>query len=347
VIPKPLKPSDAQVADPKATRESLLGRVRTVGDLAVTELTLNSSAIIGCLRWAKDGTSFYCLESNGLLRRIALDGFKELKQLDLQRKAGWLDVSAEGLVVTLPDQQEVWVIDADQLRVKARIALPSLTRAVAAPESSMAVAAGGARNFGGSLYVLDLKGGQVVRQYDLQQDFPRAGHQAPVLTPDGKYLFTVGGIEQLFRFELNGRQLVLEESSPRICQGRWIGICVSPDGQYVCLPSGGGNYRGAPGHPEVPPYSTYVYPVTNLSRPALTLQQGAYPLVVGFDPKAGLMYGQNFRQQLLIFNLNGVKQKEYEFGDRLEVKQYLAHPEGRKLLLLTSDKLFYVELPKP
>jgi hypothetical protein len=189
----------------------------------------------------------------------------------------------------------------------------------------------------------------VVRRYSVRDFQQRVGLAAPVITPDGKYLFARGGIEQLFRFRIDAKTqaLAIDESSQRIAQGRIEEICVSPDSLYVCLPSGGGNPRGLNNHPEVRAYSTYVYPVTRINEPAFVLEQGAYPTAVGFDPKGGLVYGQNRSHQLILFTPTGVKQREYTFGQARRVRQFLVHPEGRKLLLLTEDKLFLVELPKP
>ena len=45
--------------------------------------------------------------------------------------------------------------------------------------------------------------------------------------------------------------------------------------------------------------------------------------------------------------MDGVKKKEYKILPGLQHQvQYLAHPDGKKLLLLTNEKLLVVELPK-
>src|SRR5262249_19211165 len=121
------------------------------------------------------------------------------------------------------------------------------------------------------------------------------------------------------------------------------GLCVSGDGKYMCAPCGGGNYPGLKNHPQVTPYSTYIYPVDNLNKPAFVLKQGAYPLAVGFDGKAGLAYTQNFQQQMIVFTDTGMKLKEYRL-DCGNPRQYLVHPEGRKLLVLGDTKLLLVTL---
>jgi S1-C subfamily serine protease len=324
------------------------GASRTVDDLTVTEVRLNAAALAPCLVWARDGKSFYALEGGtGMLRRIALDGFREVQRLDVGRKCGWLSLSAEGLVVTVTDAQEVWLVDAEQLKVKGRCAVASVTRAVSAPGLSVAVAASPGPLDGGDLYVLDLKKVDVVKAYKAR-DFSRdVGFDRAVMTPDGKYLFTAGGIEQMARFRIDGADLVFEQSSYRIAQGAvGAGICVSPDGRFVCYPTGGGNYGVGENHPPRQGYSTWIYPVTNLRKPALQLETGPYPRAVGFDPKAGRIFGQNFDTTLMVFNEAGIKRKVYQFGSRGdEVKQFSTHPDGGKLLLLTGSKLFWIEFP--
>lgn len=48
-----------------------------------------------------------------------------------------------------------------------------------------------------------------------------------------------------------------------------------------------------------------------------------------------------------MFLPGGLKQKEYKLGPAAggSAKQFLAHPEGRKLLLLTDRRLSFIELP--
>jgi hypothetical protein len=92
------------------------------------------------------------------------------------------------------------------------------------------------------------------------------------------------------------------------------------------------------------PYSTYVYPVENLNKPAYTLAQGAYPQAVGFDPTGASTYSQNFGHALIVFDESGIKQKEYALDAGRDVKQLLPHPSGRKLLMVTEAKVLYIEL---
>jgi hypothetical protein len=97
-------------------------------------------------------------------------------------------------------------------------------------------------------------------------------------------------------------------------------------------------------HPEVSSCSTYVYPVTNINKPAFTLKHDARPGLVGFDPVAQQVYAHSFDAPLVVFSTNGIKKKEYPFRAGSILWQYLVHPEGRKLLLLSGETLDWLEL---
>ena len=75
------------------------------------------------LVWAPDGKSFYVLEKDtGVLRRIAVPGFKEVRKLDLKTPCSWMTLSAQGLVLAANATQEVYVVDAAALTVNTRSA---------------------------------------------------------------------------------------------------------------------------------------------------------------------------------------------------------------------------------
>jgi hypothetical protein len=274
----------------------------------------------------------------GQMRAVQIDGAINPGTLraDLGAPCSWLSPSAEGLLVAVSGLQEVWVIDPLTFKTKRKIPAPQVDRVASAP--SLAVAFAAARGgFPGQnpLSVLDLKTGQIVKQYQGRDLAPNGvGFQFLTATPDGKYLFSVGGIEQLHRFRIKGQELVFEESSQRIAQNGQA-IEVSPDGKYVCLPSGGGNYGAAN-------YSTFVYAVTNLSTPVVTIQSGAYPRALAFDPKGNTIYAHNFQNPLILLTPKGIKLKGYAIPGAGEVKQILPHPQGGKLLLLTGHRLHLV-----
>ncbi len=126
----------------------------------------NGEKLLDGLIWAADGKSFYVLNADGLLRRIDPATGKADKEQDFGRKCTNLAMSAEGLLISVRDAQEVWVVDPDNLAtVKKKISVPALTRVSAGVNSSFAVAGSGGGFGKGGLIVLDLKKGALARFY--------------------------------------------------------------------------------------------------------------------------------------------------------------------------------------
>lgn len=315
----------------------------TTDDVQVTELKLATSPQApACLCSSADGKSFFHLDvAAGVVRKLSWQTGEEEQSADLGHKCSWLSVSKLGLLVCVPGPQEVWVLDCETLKSSKKAPAPAATRVVSSPALEIAFACGGRDR----LSVVDLNKGDVVKEYRAKSFRVSTDFRFPAVTPDGKFLFLFGGIEQIQRLAINGIELEYEESTPRIGQGRMEGIDVSYDSEFVCLASGGGNYSRPPpeNHPDAPPYSTYIYSVNDLSRPVLTLEQGAYPLAVGFDPKSGLLFSQNHQKQLLIFNSGGLRKKELSLSNTAGgTRQILVQPAGRRLVVLLDNKVMHV-----
>ena len=314
------------------------------GDLKVTKLTIGTGAGPGCMCWTTDGKGFYHLDGKGTIRLIGFPEAKELAALETGKKCDWISLSAAGLVVTVSDAQEAWVLDAKTLKVGARMPIAKAKRVVSSPQLVHAFAA--ESDFGrGTVTVLDLKAGKLAKQFEVSSLAAKGfiGFDNPTFSPDGKFLFAEG-LEQVFRFAVDGATLKFEETGPRIIQGAHTGLSVGPD--YVAAPSGGGNY--GIGDMKRTSYSTYLFTHDNLKTPALTLSSGAYPSAVGFDKSAGLFYAQNAKSQLIVFDKDANKLKEYDLtGGRFkQVRQFLVHPDGRKLLVHVEETIYAVEVPK-
>jgi hypothetical protein len=295
--------------------------------------------------WIEEGKSFYHVDDKGTVRMISYPEFKEEAALDVGKKVDWLSVSSVGPVIAVSEAQETWVLDPKTLKAGKKIPTAKSKRVAATPKSEIAFAVESDPRKT-NISILDLKAGKILKQTDansLGTNRGGMGFSTPTFSPDGKYLFTTGGIEQVFRFKVDGQNLTFEEAGPRIIQGRFNNICVGEE--YVAAPAGGGNYgidnlKAA--------YATYLFAPGNLKTPALTLPSGAYPMAVGFDKSAGLFYAQNSEKQLIIFDKDANKLKEYSLapGRGIDVRQFLVHPDGRKVLVLTPKELFAVEIPK-
>jgi DNA-binding beta-propeller fold protein YncE len=322
-----------ELPEPKDGGAALQGRPGQVNDLRYT--ALDAPGMLPCVCWSSDATRFFALESKGRLRRVALKDFQEEKSLEIGQTATWMSPSAEGLVVTL-ERGEIWVIDPTTLTVKKRWPVPDTRRVVSAP----ALATAYAPTPEDTLTVLDLKSGQS-RRYQ-QVNRRDGGYAHLVASPDGRFLFAQGSDETLVRYRIDGTKVSVDGRSAPIAQNGQS-VCVSPDGAFVCLPSGGGNHP-VPGAAPLN-YGTYVYRVDDLNVPAFSLSSGAYPRLVGFDPRGGLAFAQNAGSTLIVFTLAGVKQQEYRFGpNREDPQQFLVHPDGKKLFVLTPGTLYWCEL---
>src|SRR5262249_25761831 len=173
-----------------AQEESLKGDSMAVEGATPTPLELDVKSLLPRLTRADEkGTALFACDGNGVLRRISYPDLKVTKKKDFQRKVAWIALTAEGLLLTMPDPPEAWLLDPDSWEVKTKIAVPALKRAVGAPATSFGAAFGGDQA-DNRLYLLDLKAGKAVpfvapdtvKRIDL-------GNFDPVMTPDGKYVF--------------------------------------------------------------------------------------------------------------------------------------------------------------
>jgi hypothetical protein len=152
------------------------------------------------------------------------------------------------------------------------------------------------------------------------------------------------------------------------------GIVVSPDSKLVALPSPPSASVGL-----TMPSRTIVFPADNLKKINGTLEQGSTmggiirvkPVSLGFDPKSAYCYVESTSHALAIFTSHGIKKKEYTFekpdqpvcdengptgmtrpwqdGDPdgvNGVQQYLVHPGGSQIVMLTGAGIYSVTLPK-
>jgi hypothetical protein len=333
----------AQAQEPKATNTEYKEDEVMNQDLKVTRLKLDGKDVVLPVVWADSkGSALFLAETTGVLRRIQVPDFKEPLILETGQRCSGLALSAEGVLMALPDAQQVWVIDPEKLTVKQKVPVPGVQYVAATPKLAFGYAASGT-----ALYLLYLKTGKSVPLG--RAVLGNVGLANPVVAPDGSSLFTRSD-NQIFRLKIQpAGGLTYTDNTPKIGSGSLgAGIQISPDSKYVCLPTGNGNVKDLKGHPAIGPYSTYVYPASSLGKAAFALEQGAYPTTVGFDPVAGRIYAQNTSFTFMVYGMDGMKKKDYRIGSgrREFVRQYLVHPDGGKVLVLVDEELQWVELPK-
>ena len=346
-------PSQLPRGETVTTERKLKGLMSVMIDARVYPIDVDAPQSLPQMLWSDDGRFLYLLEQSGLLRKIAVPSFREQRRLALNSGASSLSNSGEGLLITLDQLQELWVVNPDTLDVQVRMPMVA-DRVVSAPDLSVAFAVNGKRSV--NLSIVDLVERRIVgelnaRKLDVDHRNRIRKHEAgvglmhfgmPDVTPDGRYLYCESW-EGLHRFAIDGASLSYEELGPRLGSPQRIEI--SNDSRYVALVGGGGN-RKLKDHPGLDGYGTYVYKTTNLLQPVIAIKSGPYPTAIAFDKAAERLYTANFERQLMSFSPRGVKQKEYQLtkrGDR--TLQILVHPKGNRLLVLTQQALLWVELP--
>jgi hypothetical protein len=308
--------------------ESIAYPPSDVNGCKFTQLGISAADLVGDLCWSPSGDAFYTLSAKGELRRVRMEEgqFVEERRLEMQRRASWLTLSAVGLVAAMSDLQEAWLIDPCSLEVKSRIASPAIDRVLSGPDLRFAL--------GVTQEIATLRSGYVA-YLDLEAGLPLHRQVLPVrharLTPDGKRYFIESG-SKLVGYRIQDQKLVLDqESEPK--SDTW-NIYISPDSRYVCLASRG--------------FATDIFPVGDLRRPDFKLphmQLGC----AGFDPAGKLVFAQHRDLPLLVLNEHGIQLAEYALplsrnSGAFEARQIVAHPAGKKLLILGNNALFFVEL---
>jgi DNA-binding beta-propeller fold protein YncE len=325
-------PAVLSAQEPKETGTKLKGARQLVDDLAMTTIDVAAKEMAPALCWGDaQARVVFTLEKNGLVRRITVPEFQETHQLDIGSRSEWLSMSGQGLLATVSGAQQVWVLDPQTLKVKKKLTAPTATQAVSAPKLQVAYVTNGKQ-----LAILDLVKGKLGA--GIKGEF-----ESLAVTANGAYLLT--GSDKITRSKIGKTGAIkFEEAGPAVASGRrGSGLMVSGDGEWVALPTGGGNITGLPLHPPVKNYPTFVYPVKNLKKPDFALELGGYPEIVGFDPVAKLVYAQNADSPLIVCTTTGAVQKQHRLKNVRAPRQYLVHPAGRKMLLLSESQLAWIE----
>lgn len=329
---------------PIATHKTVVKTTRTVVDANVTDLDV-SKVVDVC--WSNDGEGKYLfvLQFNGLAEKIEVASWTVERQINLATPCSSMAMSKEGLFIGEPTIQDVALLDADSLELKARFPVPNLGAiAGVASLSQVYASADGGR----LLNVLDGKTKKVSAQISSADvasvrggpGNPGIGFVRFAVTPNGEKMLCESS-EQLHRLSIDKSRLRYEDAGPRIGSNPQQ-VVVSADSKYVAMPSGGGNRDEA--HQG---YNIFIYKIDDLAKPVCILDSGPYPRTMAFDFTARRIYAQNIEKQLIIFTPKGIKQKEYTlFGRGEEPNRMLVHPSGHKVLVNCAAGLAWVELPK-
>ena len=326
---------DGARPEPTAANNSVLGEEFKCLDANCKRLNFEFKKPVANMVWDSTHDHFYILLQEGLLRKISYPELTEVATLELESECKWMAMAETGLCILNSGMQDLLVLDPLTLEVQNTFAVGEATTFAATPVSENIYV-----RTKGHLLVMNSRNGKHVREYRANDfELPEGrlfSLDKPALTPDGKHLLCLDGTTSaIVCFRVRGSRLTYDGKTGSI--GRNLGnFEISSDSSYVALPAGGGNGKG---------YTTYVYEVDNLSEHVIEVNSGAYPRALGFDQTAGLLYAQNHDNELLTINGNGSVRKAYDLSRNGNSHDFLVHPDGNQLVVLTGGEVIVVNLP--
>jgi hypothetical protein len=313
--------------------------------------------LVAGLCWDATGGRGFAVTAAGTLWRFRYPEWEADRVAELGRPCDSLGLPAAGLVVALPEIEEVWVISPDTLAVARRIGVAELRSVHTAPGLSEAYAVVGPltdpQRTGKTVVKLGLTDGTV---RGMAIGYGAATALAGSLTtitqigrlavsPDGRSVFADTRVLTLVRFRVDGDRLIgadgMRESGGTIRYG----ICLSPDGRWVAHPPSERKDGEAP--------RAKVFRADDLSAPAFVLP-GFDPQVIAFDPTGRRVLSHDGERPLRVLSETGAPISEHRFfsveqamTSRSEsVHQILPHPSGRDALVRLTDRVLAIRFTR-
>jgi hypothetical protein len=240
------------------------------------------------------------------------------------------------------------------LQIKKRFIVGALKQIASSPAGSTAI---GVLDRG-DLAVIDVAAGKVIREWtwqDLWQKLggvrvrthPRSTVTGQIgscaMTPDGSVVFlSIGG--SLHRLRLQGGTLLYEEVGPPLAGGARIEL--SQESKWVAaVRQGGNNTLGETPRPSSP--VTYVFPVDDLQKPALTLLVSHDLQALGVDPATGTWIIASPLRVLIEIGPDGTKGREFPGSEAWGAPlQILFSPKGGSALVLSEREIVILDRTK-
>jgi hypothetical protein len=327
---------------PAVTGIDLTGDTETVDDAKMVQLDVDNVEIVDAV-FSADGKFAYVLQKDGLLRKVAVPSLKEDRQTNLASACAGMGMTRRGLAIYVNSAQEIWLLDPATLEVKHRVPLPGVLKMATATGLTSLLVSKGPKD----LELIDPITEKIISKYTPEQvggdngvaiNFDRF-----TISPDGKEIFCTSA-ESICELGLSESNITFIAAGPKIGADPQ-GIIVSPDSRYVAMPCKNGNAT-LPGQPRTD-FATYVFKITDLQKPVMTIESGNSPRLLAFDFPARQIYAQNNQKQLIVYSPAGDKIKDYVFNRDKDAtsQKFLVHPTGRCLMILTGGKLDWVTLP--
>jgi hypothetical protein len=307
--------------------------------------TIQLGPIAGDVCLAPDGQSIYVLGGSGLLRQIATRDWTDIKRINLGNGCRSLALSAAGLAVAATVPGEVWVLDPATLSIKNRISAPGVQEIVSGPATTWGYALFPKNQPGNAaerhVGVLDLAKGANLLRLPLPRfaDIAVADAETVLMVPE------VFDAECLVRYKIQpDGSLARQQASPRLGRSQiGIGIVLSRDGKYACVPALGGNPPIVIGGNAFPQQALHVFETKNLLQPAFSMATGPFARGVGLDPEASFAYVATTDAPLSVFNFKGAKLAQHGTRQGEQAQQILVLAP-RKVLLRYMQRVVIAEL---
>ena len=300
--------------------------------------------------WSRDLKSIYLLQGNGELRKINVDTLTLEAFVQLGRTDGsGLSLSKEGLLLSLKEVQDIWILDEQTLATVRKIAVPEVLVAWSAPSLSFAFAVHGPENNPkDSIKVIDLKSKKVVKEYKWEQIAATAptkhnpiahvsGFEMGCLEVNrtGEWLIVPEG-HGIIRLKIDGPNLTLVEQGKGETHS-FPCFTLSSDGKFIlsrqAIPNTGYSQNA-------------LYSILNLQTPSVLLPQvlGSNAYVRTYDSVSMQYIGESSGMQLVALDKAGKIARAYTISTKNDLThQIYAHPLGNRYLVHTGNAFFWVQ----
>lgn len=334
-----------ELPKPKMRQPGQSHATTAAGDANQRTLPFNAMELLPNVVWMDDGSAFFVVDNKGTLLMVSNPGLELLGRLDLGQNCTWIDQCRDGLLLTLADREELWIVDMTQLTVKKRISAPGCRRAISSPALSTAYvpiqysALGSAyASASGMMSIIDLDAGRIAKQLlaqDLYYMFVPSDNRRErhgfndftlgAVTPDGTALLEIDSQGRMARLTIGNNDLACDDiANPNPTRFALEALRISPDSKYVFC---GG---------------TAVFRIGDIQTPIVNFEVNAQWLA--FDRVSRLLYGVA-NKELVAFGSDGAVLHHY--GDiRENVRGLFASPRGREVLILIKDRLEHWRLPE-
>ena len=316
--------------------------------LVVRRLRIPAAEAVPQVVWSPDGNRLYLATGRGAIRVLSLPDMQEKSRLELGGACSHLESSREGLVAVLSTSQHLAVIDPEELTVKKHIRLPGVAAVACSPGSSHAYVL--TSLLSDEILVIDLKQGRLVARVNAKEvaGKPEPGQIALTdfnglkLSPDGKYLFTCCS-GALHRLSVEGARLSYDDSTLNLRTHIDAGTAFTHDSKYLLAGVHGG--LSLPSHPTLKTGGVYIYPMSNLQQPSLSLETAHAPVGMALDAANRRAYILDPLPRLCFHELAGQKPREYPLDSQFgRPRELFLHPHSRGLVVIMEKAVLWIDL---